>query len=397
MLVCDEDGVLTWHLPEDVPVSEVATRGTEQRTYRLRANVPANQAASGHRGLIGALGKKLLKVLAFKLADKALGMVGDFFVSRWEEKHRPHHLRPFGPTEYTQPTTQPLDAAALAQVAKGRVLLFIHGTASQGHKAFGATPLPLMQELAKRYGGRVIAFEHPTLSVSPLVNAQWLARTLVEQLPPGVGLDVDIVAHSRGGLVARLLCEQASRLGLDTTRWRVGQAVLVATPNHGTALADRQNLNQFVDTLTNLLEFLPDNPATDTLEVLLTLLKQVAVGAMGGLDGLMSMNPQGAFLRDELNLAGATTAATYHALAANYEPTPGSPLGRFARDNLTDLVFKLAPNDLVVPTTGVFEPNGAGTFPIAEPVELLEGEGVDHSGYWPHPLTREAFLKWLKG
>ncbi len=170
---------------------------------------------------------------------------------------------------------------------------------------------------------------------------------------------------------------------------------MVATPNAGTPLADRAYLRAFVDTLTNLLEFFPDNPATDTLEVVLTLLKQLAVGAMGGLDGLISMDPKGAFLREFLNRKSAGSRTIYHALASNYEPPAGSPIGRYARAYLTDLVFKLHHNDLVVPTEGVYAANGAATFPVADSVVFPPSAGIDHSGFWTHPTTRASLEKWL--
>lgn len=395
MLGCDEDGVLAWHFPEDVPPAEITQRAAEPRTYRIRTRaVPSGDV--GKRGVFGALGKKLLKVLAFKLVDRALGAIGDYFVSAWEGKHRPHYLRPFGPGNYRDALNRPLDGTGLAALCGAPALAFVHGTASQGHKAFGALPPDFMQLLYERYGGRVFAFEHPTLSVSPFDNVKWLARYLEENPTSGPGLELDIVAHSRGGLVTRVMCEQAKAAGLDAKRLRVRSAVLVATPNAGTPLADRAHLNSFIDTLTNLLEFIPDNPATDTLEILLTLIKQVAVGAMGGLDGLMSMDPKGAFLKD-LNRSASISSTVYRALAADYEPQAGSPLGRYARDHLTDAVFIRKHNDLVVPTEGVYAANGAGSFPIAAPVVLAGNEGVDHSGFWTRPITRTSLDAWLTG
>lgn len=330
VLACDEDGVLTWHFPEDVLPTEVVSRAADRRTYRLRTRV-VGAPIPGKRGLMGALGKKLLKVLAFKVVDKALGAIGDFFVSRWEKEHRPHRLRSFTPGDYQRSGGATLGATELANLAGGPALMFIHGTASQGHKAFGAIPETALAKLHSRYQGRVFAFEHPTLSVSPTDNVRWLSKELSRLPASGSGLNLDIVAHSRGGLVGRTLCEQPAAAGLDPQHLRVRQLLMVATPNAGTPLGDRAHLNTFVDTLTNLLEFIPDNPATDTLEVVLTLLKQLAVGAMGGLDGLLSMDPKGDFLRNFLNRPSAVTA-TYRALAANFDPPPGTPLGRYARD-----------------------------------------------------------------
>jgi len=38
-----------------------------------------------------------------------------------------------------------------------------------------------------------------------------------------------------------------------------------------------------------------------------------------------------------------------------------------------------------------------GGFPIADPVVFAAGEGVDHSGFWTRPATREAPGAWLTG
>jgi pimeloyl-ACP methyl ester carboxylesterase len=353
-------------------------------------------AGGGKRGLIGAFGKKLLKILAFKLVDKAAGLVGDYFVSRWEAEHRPHRLRSFTPQDYRSPAGKALGTDDLANLCTGPALLFIHGTASQGHKAFGALPQHYLTTLHQRYDGRVFAFEHPTLSVKPDENVRWLARQLRQLMPADQELLLDVVAHSRGGLVGRVMCEQAAVVDLDSTCVRIRELVMVATPNAGTPLADRAHLHTFIDTLTNLLEFFPDNPATDALDVLLALLKQVAVGAMGGLEGLMSMDPQGDFLRGFLNRPGSLSA-TYHALAANFEPTSGAAIGRYARDHLTDLVFALAENDLVVPTEGVYHANGASGFPVSDRFVFQSAAAVDHSGFWTRQPTLAAFDRWLAG
>jgi hypothetical protein len=106
------------------------------------------------------------------------------------------------------------------------------------------------------------------------------------------------------------------------------------------------------------------------------------------------MDPQGEFLCRLLNRPSAITAA-YRAIAANYEPGPNAPLGRYARDFVTDLVFAGAPNDLVVPTDGVFAPNGATAFPIPGPVRFEATETVDHSGFWDKPAALEALDRWL--
>jgi pimeloyl-ACP methyl ester carboxylesterase len=255
-------------------------------------------------------------------------------------------------------------------------------------------PRDFVSALVERYQGRVFALDHPTLSVTPIENVRWLA-TMLKALPPGQRLDLDVIAHSRGGLVGRVMCERPSDAGLDPGRLQVRTLVMIATPNAGTPLADRKHIGAFIDTLTNILEFIPDNPATDTLDVLLALLKQVAIGVTGGLEGLKSMDPGSEFLRQLLNQPSAVSTF-YRAMTANYEPGPNTPLGRYARDFLTDLVFGGTENDLVVPTHGVFARNGATPFPIPNPLRLEATEMVDHSGFWNNSAALEALHEWLE-
>lgn len=85
-------------------------------------------------------------------------------------------------------------------------LLFIHGTASATHSAFGQLFVKTDQQNAEylalfdTYKGRVLAFEHKTLGVGPIANTIELA----EVLPANARLH--IVTHSRGGLIGELLC-----------------------------------------------------------------------------------------------------------------------------------------------------------------------------------------------
>ena len=123
------------------------------------------------------------------------------------------------------------------------------------------------------------------------------------------------------------------------------------------------------------------------------MVTQLAVAAVKGLDGLGAMRPDGPFLRAWLN-QGRGGDASYHAVAADYEPAdPG--LAAWARDGTMDRIFGRAGNDLVVPTLGVYDGNGAGCFPIAEPLVLAEG--VHHNGFFASAAARDKLLEWLPG
>jgi hypothetical protein len=388
LLYAAEDGSLSWHFPTDVPRPEIAARAPSQLTYRVPRAIVTAEVEPGDRGLVGVIGKKVLKLLFFPLLDAAAGAAANYFVERYETQHRPHCFRTFDPASYGTDgrNLEPADWQALAT---GRALLFVHGTASHARSAFGRIPHGLMAQLSARHGDRVFAFDHPTVSPDPRVNARWFA----ENLP--VPMDVDIVAHSRGGLVSRLLTERVNDFQL-TGQLRVGTLLMVAAPNAGTALADTTNLDDLANRFTNLVQFLPDNGATDALDLVLSVVKQLAIGALGGLDGLMSMNPHSPFLTTYLNVSTAVSV-TYRAVGADYKPPGGSPLLRVARDAATDLVFRNAPNDLVVPTSGANEVPGAAMFPIAEPLLFPRADGVDHSTYWDRAPFVAAAQNWLTG
>jgi hypothetical protein len=325
----------------------------------------------------------------FPLVEKGAEFVAEKIAERWEASHRPYRLRTFTPDDYASPDGRDLADADWTALGSGRALLFVHGTFSRANTGFGRLPRAVMAELYQRYGGRVFAFDHPTLSSSPTDNARWLAKTL----PSGLRIDADLVTHSRGGLVARELCEYADQLGL-AGRLNVQQVVMVAAPNAGTALAAVSHWKAFIDRVTNVLQFVPDNPVTDTMDAVLTLLKHVVLGAVGGLDGLTSMDPGGSYLRTRLN-PPTVPHGRYLAVASDYRPPPGSPLLQVARDGLTDLVFGPERNDLIVPTDGVYTVPGAGGFPILAPLVFPPAAGVEHSSYMAQEPFTSRLLGWL--
>lgn len=385
-----EDGSLSWHLPEGVAPSEVPIRGPAQLTYRVPRAIMPLGSESAQRGVLGALGKKLLKVLFFRLATTVLGAAGNWFAAQYEAEHRPHRVRTFD-TESYRATGSGLLATDWDRLSSGRALLFVHGTFSTSQNGFRMLPESLMEELHAKYGGRVLALDHPTISVSPTENARWFA----DQLPSGVKLELDVLAHSRGGLVSRVMAEQAEDVGL-TGRVSIRTLVMVATPNAGTALADQAHIKQLMDRFTNLFQFLPDSGVIDGLEIVLSVLKQLAIGVFQGLEGLMSMNPKGQFLESYLNVA-ASTESIYHAVAADYDPPKGSPLLRIARDGVADLVFGGEANDLVVPTRGAYDVPGSVNFPIVSPLIFSKTDEVDHSTYWSKDRFVSAARGWLAG
>ncbi len=101
-----------------------------------------------------------------------------------------------------------LDAVpAAARPEREPLLVLIHGTFVDTATTFGklwSQHPRRVRELFERFGGRVYALEHPTVGATPLSNA----LTLVSSLPSGARLN--LLTHSRGGLVAEVLARVAS-------------------------------------------------------------------------------------------------------------------------------------------------------------------------------------------
>jgi pimeloyl-ACP methyl ester carboxylesterase len=247
-----------------------------------------------------------------------------------------------------------------------------------------------MAALDRIYNGRVFAYDHFTLSHDP-------ERNLVEfldRVPDALNLDVDLVSHSRGGLVSRALSGETA-LG-PIPQINVGKAVFVAAPNHGTPLADASHMMEFIDRYTSMLNLIPPGPhavVTDILEAIVTVVKMIGNSALEGLSGLASMDPNGPFLA-ALN-QGAATSATYYGVASNYEPKGG--LAAMVKDGLVDRVFDDAANDLVVPTIGVHTGSSDPAFPIPSDrvLEFDSSRAIGHSDYFSKPETSAALLSWL--
>jgi hypothetical protein len=138
-------------------------------------------------------------------------------------------------------------------LASGRILLFIHGTFSNNDNLFGELRLtPEGQQFlaaitnesdSKRINyDQVLTFDHYTLSRSPVLNALELARLFERSTA-----DIDIICHSRGGLVTRWFLEVFDHPARNRRR-----AVLVGAPLGGTSLAAPDRIRNGIDLFTNV-------------------------------------------------------------------------------------------------------------------------------------------------
>src|SRR6266480_4077027 len=206
-----------------------------------------------------------------------------------------------------------------------------------------SSDLDFFDRIKPLYGDRIFAFDHFSVSRTPEQNA----RMLVEALPDGV-FEFDVITHSRGGLVLRNLVEKSAALGVAGQRFRLGHAVLVASPNEGTPLATPERWERTVGWIANLLEMFPDNPFTTGASWIGEAIVWLARHANGNLPGISSMNAAGDLI-SELQAPPAPPPDAYSTLVANF--SPDDRVWMRLLDVGIDSFFA-QPNDLVVPTAG---------------------------------------------
>jgi hypothetical protein len=385
-------GALSWLIP-DKPRQALAPEGARALGTTLRFTIPLGtatpaDAAPGARGL-GDIGKKISSFI-FKITDPLLGPIIHGFARKWEAKNRPMFTRTYGPDDYqvNQPDFARLGDADWRRLAQGRALLFVHGTFSTCGAFSGLSPA-VMAELSRRYGGRTFAFNHPSLTADPRENA----IDFLAQVPDSLQLEIDIVCHSRGGLVSRQIALLGAQRGINVRR-----IVFVGAVNAGTALADDEHMIAMIDRFTTLARFIPQGTARTVVDALVMAIKVVGHGFLADLEGLAAMNPKGAFIK-ALNVPGGTAAEQF-AIASNFEPKPGTPIFSLTRagDLAVDKIFADAANDLVVPRDGVFARNGAAGFPIddARCLQFGPADGIIHTEFFNEPRVGAQLLEWLE-
>ena len=287
----------------------------------------------------------------------------------------------------------------------GRTLLFVHGTFSNAENMLnefklGPRALRFLNRAtrgAAKYD-RVLFFDHPTLSVSPVMNALELGRAM-----SGSKGQVDVIAHSRGGLVVRWWLE-AFGSSLRTTATPV-RAVLAGSPLHGTSLAAPDKIQGAMSLISNIGSF-----AEKTLSLVGVAnpflwvagkLVEVIVSVTGALartplvDALTALIPglsaQSAVSNNHelsrLRIGPVAVDPSYFAIKSNFETkNPGWRFWRnFRRDRAGDLAADFvfpADNDLIVDTWSM-DDFGVPKLSLAgKPCDFGTSETVWHCNYF---------------
>lgn len=296
------------------------------------------------------------------------------------------------------------------------LLIFVHGTASSTSGSFGKLTSPESNNAWKRikesYGERIYAFEHKTLSESPISNAIELARSLP------AGATVHLVSHSRGGLVGELICRSAllrrkedeevppfdeadfhvftslGRTGdhdalseLNTVllekNLEIARFVRVACPARGTTLAGNR-LDRYLSIIVNILDWIPglnQNPIYDLVTAFLMAVVKTRTDPKT-IPGLEAQMPTAPLVR-MLNRQDIVLDSRLAIIAGDIE---GSGFWGTLKVLATDAYF-WDDHDLVVNTDAMY----GGARRVPAPAFLFhQSADVSHFHYFLNSRTAQA-------
>ncbi|MCB9762467.1 MAG: hypothetical protein H6739_21900 [Alphaproteobacteria bacterium] len=286
-----------------------------------------------------------------------------------------------------------------------RALLFLHGTGLNARKTLDymqESSDGLVTELVRAYGGRVLAFNHATVTSTIPENLAELNK-LWPRVNPVTGkpmtMEVDVLGVSRGGLLARYIVEGHGLI--DGPTLTVRNVVFLGTPHEGTWSAMDNNKWCVIG-----VRCLCNKGATKVYGP--PVGDPIVKGVIGiGQPGQLNMQPHSALLND-MNLKGPDAEALralqpdmrYHAVCSTF----WLPEDHSSRP-CVEKMFGAAENDLVVPVGSVFDPKVTpasrfeGLLPIPQERRLhfQPADQVTHVDYINQPRVHEQLRVWLEG
>lgn len=391
-----ENGFVLWSRVDDLMWEHGRPSGARSGAPVLELDrfVPRRGAAArGERGLFG-FGVKFLEFFGVNLKKQAAADLGDWF----EMKRLGDAPGLYRCALEDAFTLAPVAADGAIETKDGRILVFLHGTASSTIGSFGklVKSRAARAALQSQYGDAVYALQHRSMTESPIQNALALLE-LLEKAPDGT--EIHLVSHSRGGLVGEVLClgqcenfekifsaerlkslfkgdgTIAEQLGLapydmdglakhnaayDADRerllkfvelfrrrqFRIGRFVRVACPARGTTLASGR-LDRWLSVLNFLIGKAGGDFAGDCTEFMAAIAKQRTDPRT--LPGLEAMMP-GSALTQLLNHPELVTAADLSIIAGDAE---ANGVWGQIKMIVTDWFFG-ADHDLVVNTGSMY-------------------------------------------
>ncbi len=199
------NGFVLWTRADDLideHGTQVLGRGGEA-AWEIALREPTRIRQRSERGWL-KLGIRVLDFFGIDLAGKTAHALSDKFETKQLGGNAPGLYRCQMTGGFSLLT---VNAENPIVHGKGPIVVFLHGTASSSRGSFGklwedsnSQGQEARKVLEENYGERVYAFEHRSLTQSPIQNALELAKLLPE------GAQLHLVSHSRGGLVGELLC-----------------------------------------------------------------------------------------------------------------------------------------------------------------------------------------------
>lgn len=360
--VIHEKGHVSWHLPTNHLKNIKALAPNEDWNYEIPH---VEYEGEGDAGPFGVIGEKVFLEITFPFetasnegellhhlmgsanTDSSENNIKDPFVD--EAKSSKNSLV-LAPENLDDPWERAADS--LPMKSDTRLLLLVHGTFSSTKGAFSDLweKNNFLQVFGQNYD-HVLGFEHDTVLKSPAENADDLIFELerIRDKTSTKRISVDILCHSRGGLVSRMMLEPnpflLSDIASDTYDFK--NLTMVAVPNQGTQLCDPDGLVDLINFLQNIVKLIPG--AAGTVEVIIFgVLKALAHG-ITSLPGLAPMRPGSAFLL-QLNDLPDGRPTSYHVANSDYQPK--NWFKQFLHGIYTHHAFRKRNNDLVVPTAG---------------------------------------------
>jgi len=291
-------------------------------------------------------------------------------------------------------------------------LLFLHGTGSSTEGSFAdLAGTEEWSSLVNTYGvDQLLAFQHRSLTASPLENVLELVQTLP------AGIELDLLSQSRGGLVADVLARFcASDQGFDPTerelflkndrkrdleviseieailrdkKIRIRKMIRVAGPANGTTLASNR-LNIYLNVTFNLIGLALGQVGNPVFIAFKEMIME-AVSCKDDADvlpGLEAMNPKSPFIK-ALNFQATTIK-----IAAPLFVVGGSAELSLSFKSMVVLLgkfFFLAKNDLVVDTESM---KWGGVREEGKVCIYIEKTGqINHFKYFKTEATRRAIF-----
>jgi hypothetical protein len=398
----------TWFCNADT-LEEVFPEATVQkRTAGGAFEIPAVlQSIDSERGIVGNILLKALNIFTKKAVGKEVRKLAEDLEKKQLENYSGLYRLDdhFGLHDFSNESTDK------------PFLLFLHGTSSSTKGSFSElSGSEAWNYIQQTYGNNVLAFQHETLTKSPLQNA----LELVEKLPKNITLH--IISHSRGGLVGDILSrfcnsnennrgfnsdeisylkksnrtEDISQINslkkeLQSRKITISKFIRVACPAGGTILASKR-LDNFLNISFNLIGFGAGLAATPACLAFRSLIA-AAIDAKNDatlLPGLEAMNPESPFIK-VLN-SPATDIVIGDPLAI-ISGNCKTKINLKALLIIASKLFYHQDNDLVVNTSSMYQgTKRTGTVQFF----FDETTGVDHFHYFKNKETSDAIRSALK-